>query len=124
MNLSNFDCDDNQFEFNFESLKEDQIVIDKTLNFLVNFNPTKRGRGRPPNKKINKDLSTFDASASSNVNDIPDTVSENLKTITIKNDLYAGILLDNLKKVHCLNKKLFAGFERLTKTSTDYYYHY
>ena len=105
LNLSNNDTED----FDLETIQQEQLTIDKTLNFLINCNPNKRRPGRPPKRDCVK------SSASPDVNDIPDTVSDNLKNITDINNLHAGILLDYLKKVHTLNKKLFISYQRLTK---------
>ena len=119
---SKFDSSSHEYDeekFNLESLRQEQITIDKTLNYLMNFNPNKRKTGRPT-KNSNKTSSSASASSdTANIDDIPDTVSENLKSITSINDLHAGMLLDYLKKIHCMNKKLFIGFERLTKTCND-----
>ena len=95
----------NDGDFNIESLQDEQKEIDKTLNFLLNFNANKRKPGRPP-KNANESIN--------NSSVIPESVDSNLRSISNINELHGGVLLDYLKKVNTFNKKLLTGFEKLS----------
>ena len=91
------DCDE------VSALKEEQENVDKILNFLLSYKCTKKNRGRPPNNPP----------SSQNSLKVPDAVPDDLKTLTNINDIHAGVLLDYLKKVNSLNKKLLLNYEIL-----------
>ena len=84
-----------------DSLKDEQKIIEKTLNSLLNFKVHAKTRGRPPNvPKVTQK--------------IPDTVRDDFKSLSNINELHPGILMDYLTKVSSLNKKLLQNFELLT----------
>ena len=89
-----------------ETFKNEQRIIENTLNTLLNFKVPAKHPGRPP--KIPKDIQK-----------IPDTVREDFKSLSNINELHPGILLDYLTKVNSLNKKLLLGFEILSKKYTS-----
>ena len=99
---------DTFIESDFGELKDDQKVIEKTLNYLINFNPNDKFRKCRQTNKTN-------ASKISPRADVPDTVSEDLKSLTDINDLHPGVLLDLLKKVNSLNKKLLQNYKHLNE---------
>ena len=107
--LSQSDCsfNDDQFidEIDCTDYKEEQNKIEKTLNFLLNFNATnKRTRGRPPKNPQTTKTSPLK---------VPESVNDELKSFTNINDLHPGVLLDYLKKVNNLNKKILKSYDIL-----------
>ena len=109
--------DDAWMDLDGEKLKSDQDNIDKVLKFLLNHKPIKKQRGRPPSKK-NSDNSSKDSADGKDIADtlkIPDSVNESLKSVVNIGELHAGVLLDYLKKVNSLNKKLISHCDNLTK---------
>ena len=89
--------DTSEYEFDYSELKKEQEIIDKGLNFLLNFKH-KKPFGRPPKNVSN--------SAETNSLKVPDFVSPTLKSITNLNDLHPGVLLDYLIKINSFNKKI------------------
>ena len=95
---------DERDDVDIHYLRSEQAKIDTILNFLLHYNSNKRKRGRPK----------ADASQPSESNlEVPDTVNDHFKSITNINDLHPGVLLDYLKKVNNLNKKLLNSVEQL-----------
>ena len=94
---------------NVSSLKEEYETINKTLDFLLNFNCSKRKPGRPKTGETNANRQQK----------IPDTVNEKFKSISNVTDLHGGVLLDYLLKVNSLNKKLLSSFEKLNDKYVD-----
>ena len=85
----------NECEFDYSELEKEQEVIDKGLNFLLNFKH-KKPVGRP-----SKTNSTETSSLK-----VPDFVNPTLKSITNINELHPGVLLDYLVKINTFNKKI------------------
>ena len=92
------DCELLNEETILSELKNDQLVIDATEKFLLNFKFQKRIRGRPK------------AGAVGATPELPETVNENLRSITDINDLHAGLLLDYIVKLNKFNKRLLSNF--------------
>ena len=75
------DCELLNEETILSELKNDQLVIDATEKFLLNFKFQKRNRGRPK------------AGAVGATPELPETVYENLRSITDINDLLTSWFL-------------------------------
>ena len=101
------ELEDNLSEENFtqeidvECLKDEYLNIDRTLNFLLRYNTKRKKPGRPKNNEANTPVK------------VPDTVSEELKSLTDIKDLHPGVLLDYLKKINSFNKKLLNSLDSL-----------
>ena len=93
-------------DIDVDSLKDEQSKIESTLNFLLNYNCTKKKVGRPSkSESSNKpDKQTLQ---------IPDTVSDELKSFTDINVLHPGVLLDYLKKINNFNKKILSTLDSI-----------
>ena len=98
-------------DIDVDSLKEEQSKIETTLNFLLNYNCTKKKVGRPAKSESGKN-------PNKQTLQIPDTVSDELKSFTDINVLHPGVLLDYLKKINCFNKKILNTLDSI-KTKYD-----
>ena len=99
-------CDDSYNDLiDIDYLNEEQIKIDSSLKFLLNYSVNKRKPGRPKTG----------ATSQPQPQPIPDTVNDQLKSITNVNDLHAGVLLDYLSKVNSLNRKILKYCNSLTE---------
>ena len=92
------------------SLKEEYEVINKNLDFLLNYNCSGR-QLRPRAGETIQDKKTD--KKKDKKHKVPDTVNEKFKSISNVNDLHGGVLLDYLLKVNSLNKKLLSNYEKL-----------
>lgn len=100
--------DDND-KIDIESFKEEQGKNDKILNFLLNYKCPKKRLTR--NNKSNANSLSQPAA-------IPDTVKDQLKSISDISDLHGGVLLDYLMKVSQLNKRLIVSLDALYQKYT------
>ena len=86
-----------------EYFRSEQSKINAGLNFLLNFDPTKRKQGRPP-----KDIE-------GKVKQIPESINPNLRAFTNINELHPGVLIDHLVRVNSLNQKILNSFNALNE---------
>ena len=93
-------------DFDVNSLKAEQLDIDKSLNFLLKYNGSKKKVGRPA-----KSDST--GKNSKTTLQVPESVSDDLKTFTDIKFLHPGVLLDHLKKINNFNKKVLNSLDCL-----------
>ena len=99
---SSFQEDKSDNDFDFSDFKNEQEIIDKGLNFLLNFKH-KKPVGRPPSSSKTSTLK------------VPDFVNPTLKSITNISELHPGVLLDYLIKLNSLNKKILKHCSDLHK---------
>ena len=100
---------DDSDNVDIESFKEEQDNNDTILYFLLNYKCPKKRVSR--NNKSNADNLSQPAA-------IPDTVKDQLKSISNINDLHGGVLLDYLMKVSQLNKRLIVSLDALYQKYT------
>ena len=103
LNKSITNFNDVEDEVDYDTLKDDQQIIDKTLKFLRNYKGSKHKVGSK--SRPNSSLSPGSK--------IPDSVSNDLKSLSDINDLHPGVLLDLLKKINNLNKRILHNYEIL-----------